>query len=151
MQREEAVDDNPYWLTDLYRRREVRPDLSGSDKQLVAGDRAESQTFTAYLSIYCCRNDPGGAYCGATASGHLVAPGMVACAEMYPFGTLFQLHGGSVPPTTFVCFDRGSAVVSPYQLDVWFYDCGNQQDPAPGTGWYWLQRTGTRAVVEVLE
>ena len=101
------------------------------------------------ITIFCCRNDPGGAYCGNTASGVQVAPGLAACSVYWPFGTTFNILGSS--PKRVVCLDRGSSVASTHHLDVFFYDCGNLQDPAPGTGWAWLQKVGTRVLVEVLE
>lgn len=104
-----------------------------------------------YISIYCCRNDPGGAYCGTTASGVLVAPGVAACSMDWPLGTRFSIQGDTVHPQGVACQDRGSAVTSPHHLDVFFPDCGIQENPALGTGWEWLQRTGTRVMVEVLE
>lgn len=104
-----------------------------------------------YISIFCCRNDPGGAYCGATASGLQVAEGMVACSRYWSFGTRFRIRGDGLYPAGRTCTDRGGAVTSPFHLDVFFRDCGIQEDPAPGTGWHWLQRTGTRVMVEVLD
>jgi len=106
---------------------------------------------TWLITIYCCEGDPGGAYCGATASGVQVAEGMAACSTHWPFGTRFQICGGSIQDWRVVtCQDRGSAVVSRKHLDVHFADCGDQQDPAPGTGWAWLAEVGTQAVVEVV-
>ena len=99
-----------------------------------------------YISVYCCRGDPGGAYCGLMASGLPVAPGMAACSDHWDFGTRLLIADRYLV----TCLDRGSAVTEPNHLDIHFYDCGNQQDPAPGTGWAWLQGVGTRVMVEVL-
>lgn len=107
--------------------------------------------FTAYLTIYCCLNDPGGAYCGLTASGVQVREGMAACSNHWPFGTVFIIAPGSANERRVVCQDRGSGVLTRTHLDVHFHACGDRQDPAPGTGWAWLQQTGTEALVEVLE
>jgi len=134
----------------LYRRRETGADDSGEDELLVERDGAKPETFTAYLTIYCCKGDPGGAYCGNTAAQVPVAEGMVACSRHFSFGTRFKIRGDTLHGEGVVCRDRGSAVTARNHLDVFFEDCGDQQDPAPGTGWWWLQRTGTQAVVEVV-
>lgn len=117
-----------------------------------AGDRpglerqADDDGEPWQITIYCCKNDPGGAYCGLTASGVPVAPGMAACSSHWPFGTRF-LVAGRYPVT---CLDRGSAVTQPNHLDIHFDDCGNQEDPAPGTGWWWKAKVGDWAIVEVV-
>ncbi len=97
-----------------------------------------------YITIYCCENDPGGAYCSKTALGTQVREGVVACDPRY-LGSRFSL-GESV----YACEDLGSAVWG-HHLDVWFYDCGDQQDPEEGTGWWWLQEVGTRVEVIIIE
>jgi len=105
------------------------------------------------ITIYCCKNDPGGAYCGTAASGTQVAPGVAACSPHWDFWTRFQIHGGLSYLHDVVCLDRGSAVKAANHLDIWFYDCGDleaEDGPAPGTGWHWLQEVGTQAVVEVV-
>jgi len=110
-----------------------------------------TDAFTGYITIYCCRGDPGGQYCGLTASGAQVAKGMVACSPHWPFGTRFIIRGDTSFPDGRVCEDRGSAVTASNHLDVFFHDCGDQQDPAPGTGWAWLAQVGTEALVEVIQ
>jgi len=50
-----------------------------------------------------------------------------------------------------LCGDTGSAIEgNRYHVDIWFHTCGDQQDPAPDTGWAWLQEVGTREMVEVM-
>lgn len=105
----------------------------------------DGQVF--YISIYCCIGDSTGTYCGQTASGVLVAPWVAACSSHHSLGTHFLI----AETWGVVCLDRGGAVSRSNHLDVWFYDCGIQEDPAPDTGWEWLQATGTRVMVEVLD
>ena len=113
--------------------------------------RRVGEAFIAYLSIYCCKGDPGGRYCERTASGASVAPGMAACSLHWSFGTVFEISLDSPYRKVVVCEDRGSGVTAWNHLDVFFYDCGDQQDPAPGTGWAWLQALGTRVEVRIVE
>lgn len=101
---------------------------------------------TWLITIYCCLNDPGGAYCGATASGVRVFDGAAACDPALTQAATFV----KVARRVFQCVDTGSAVHGRH-LDVWFYDCGILPNPAEGTGWAWLQRVGDRAIVEVME
>lgn len=102
-----------------------------------------------YISIFCCLNDRTGHYCGRTASGITVAPGVVACSLHYPFSTSFIIAGDTSFPNGRSCQDRGGLVTNPNHIDIWFYDCGDQQDPAPGTGWAWLQSVGDYAEVRL--
>lgn len=127
--------------------RSAHDPYSAPSEEAVGELSEEAQQFTARLTIYCCKGDPGGVYCGLTASGVQVAPGMAACSLYWPFGTRFRLPSGTIV----VCEDRGSAVTSRNHLDVFFWDCGGQQNPEEGTGWAWLQKVGTQVEVEVIE
>lgn len=106
----------------------------------------EEATFTAYLSIYCCLNDDTGAYCGDMASGLRVFDGAAACDPALTATATTLKVGNRIVQ----CLDTGNAVYGKH-VDVWFYDCGDQQDPKEGTGWWWLRQVGTYAEVEVEE
>ena len=53
-------------------------------------------------------------YQGLTKSGEYTRPGVIACGEVYEFGTRFLVKG-----TWYECKDRGSAVTDTH-LDIWF-------------------------------
>ena len=130
------------------------PPEGGIDGAIGERPRLERQADDDWLlTIYCRLNDDTGSYTGFTASGIQVAEvdpetgfRMVACSGHWDFGATF-LVAGHWP---MVCRDRGSAVINRNHLDAYFYDCGDQEDPAPGTGWAWLQQVGDRAIVEVI-
>lgn len=120
----------------------------------------EGETFTGYLTVFCCKGDSTGAYCPVAEGGQATASGlsvsevdpetgarMAACSQDWAFGTLFLVGGRFL----LVCRDRGSAVVAITHLDAYFYNCGHQQAPKEGTGWEWLQKVGTTVSVEVIE
>jgi 3D (Asp-Asp-Asp) domain-containing protein len=91
------------------------------------------------ITIYSCI--PEG-YCGATASGVVVAPGMAACSDHWPFGTRFQIRGDVAHPRGVVCMDRGSGVLDRRHLDI-FFDKAEE-------GWAFLREVGTQVEVEVI-
>ena len=160
-----AVDGTPDWRvrskfdSDIHLRvaavvdRETRQEVVAESilETSPAPLQAEGGLDVFDITIYCCLNDPGGAYCGRTASGVQVRPGVVACSLHWPFGTRFRIVGDTLHPEGLVeCWDRGSGVTLRNHLDVHFEDCGIQEDPDEGTGWWWLQRVGDRAIVEVV-
>jgi 3D (Asp-Asp-Asp) domain-containing protein len=86
-----------------------------------------------WLTTYTCEEG----YCGFTASGVQVATGMAACSEHYAFGTRFLVAGRWLVE----CQDRGSGVVLPNHLDMYF--------PTAKEAAAWLAQVGDHAEVRV--
>lgn len=128
-------------------------EIPGGNQSQVSGEVLDANPYleeaTWLITIYCCIGDSTGAYCPveegdrATKSGTSAQPGTVAC-DPARLGQFLRIGNEE-----YQCLDTGDAVRGNH-VDVWFYDCGDQQDPAPGTGWAWLAEVGTQAVVEVV-
>ena len=69
------------------------------------------------LTAYC--NASGVSPYGITASMTPTHWGVVACGNMYPFGTQFVVEDME---TVFVCEDRGGGITND-RLDLWFPSC----------------------------
>lgn len=67
---------------------------------------ARAEGGTIWTTGYSCPP-----YCGLTASGVPVGPGVAACPSWMPFGTVLRVEGIG----TVTCWDRG-----PDWLDLWF-------------------------------
>lgn len=81
----------------------------------------DAEVITVQTSYYACVNDsniPGleGGYCGRTASGVQVEPGLAACTPPLALGDLVLLADGVVR----LCADRMAGWVSWPHVDVWF-------------------------------
>jgi 3D (Asp-Asp-Asp) domain-containing protein len=104
------------------------------DVGINRGDTATGSTGDLFwLTTYTCEEG----YCGFTANNVQVAPGMAACSDDWPFGTVFLIAG----QWEVVCQDRGSGVVLPNHLDV-FFDTAEEAAA-------WLAQVGDHAEVEV--
>ena len=113
----------------------LAPEGEVIDVGINRGDTATGSTGDLFwLTTYTCEEG----YCGATASGLQVVPGMAACSDDWPFGTVFLIAG----QWEVVCQDRGSGVVLPNHLDV-FFDTAEEAAA-------WLAQVGDHAQVEVI-
>jgi hypothetical protein len=108
---------------------------------LDTGDRIQ-----VTLSFYYCEHlDPGvgggdgGGFCGHTADGSAVAPGVAACDAAY-LGQLFRIQGDPAN-RIYRCADTGSAVGGLHR-DIWFYSAA--------AGWAWIDEVGHVGVIEIL-
>lgn len=88
--------------------------------QNVAPSTPSGKTVIAPITGYYCEQIPGypvgdgGGWCGITASGAQVAPGMAACGYNWNMGDVLHIQGhGNV-----VCTDRGH--LNPNQVDVFY-------------------------------
>lgn len=73
---------------------------------LLASGRANASGSVQFVTGYTCDVAHGQPYCGATASGAMVGPGMAACPPNFAFGTPILVHFPD-GDATFVCTDRG--------------------------------------------
>jgi 3D (Asp-Asp-Asp) domain-containing protein len=117
------------------------PAVAATPYPLATGDRVQ-----VTLSFYYCEHlDPnvgggdGGGFCGRTADGSPVAPGVAACDAAY-LGQLFRIQGDPLA-RVYRCADTGSAVGGLHR-DIWF-DTAAQ-------GWAWIDAVGHVGVIEIL-
>lgn len=92
-----------------------------------------------YITFYCCEGQ-GCGYCGTTASGIQVQPGVAACGSNYAMGTKFMIDAD---PTgrVYECLDRGW--LAPNQVDIFFY--------TREEGYQWSAQVGMEGTIRLLE
>ena len=79
-----------------------------------------NESILSHITGYYCQYIPGhlrgdgGGYCGLTAMGIQVEPGMAACGSNYPLGVYIEVERLG----RFLCADRG--LLSPNQIDIFF-------------------------------
>ena len=112
-------------------------DVRPTEAKSLSGDvpRLATDGDLFWLTTYTCEEG----YCGFTASGVQVAAGMAACSMDWAFGTHFLV----AERWEVVCQDRGSGVVLPNHLDVYFDTVAEAAA--------WLAQVGDHAQVEVIE
>jgi len=120
---------------------ETAPPVASTPYPLGGGDRVQ-----VTLSFYYCEHlDPtvgggdGGGFCGYTADGSHVAPGIAACDAAY-LGQLFRIQGDPLN-RVYRCADTGSAVGGLHR-DIWFNSAAS--------GWAWINEVGHAGIIEIL-
>lgn len=100
-------------------------EIPNEDKEEISSNNKNTKNLSnednlSPITGYYCQYIPGhirgdgGGYCGLTAMGIQVEPGIAACGANFPLGVYIEIEGFG----RFLCADRG--YLSPNQIDIFF-------------------------------